>query len=85
MRCPNKTKKAKKQKPFTQQLCMYACTVALSRQFLGFFCVCGASHLRNDFLVHTGGQDEAQDGQDEAQEGQEEAQDGQEEATRGGE
>ena len=47
------------------------------------FCVRKASHLRNDFLVHTGGQDDAQDGQDEAQEGQEEAQDGQEEAQDG--
>ena len=39
---------------------------------LKVFCVCGASHTRSDFLVRTGGQDEAQDGQDEAHDTQEE-------------
>ena len=83
MRCPNKTKKAKKTKTF-HAAAVYVCMhCGLIAAVFGGFCVCGASHLRSDFLVHTGGQDEAQDGQDEAQEGQEEAQDGQEEAQDG--
>ena len=72
MRCPELAAKALKGKTFHAAVVYVCMHCGLIAAVFGGFCVCGASHLRSDFLVHTGGQDAAQGGQDEAQEDQKE-------------
>ena len=72
MQCPELGAKALKGKTFHAAVVYVCMHCGLIAAVFGGFCVCGARHLRSDFLLHTGGQDEAQDGQDEAQDGQEE-------------